>query len=300
MSRLFSSGCAAAPLSQESFGLGRDPSLALWCPVELGCRAPRTSHVGGVYPGHCPPQCDAWRSNYVEQLASWPCVDSPAAEFVSGSGADLLTFHLNTFVHVLGNWSGDALRSDGCSALPNGYCSFLYYLRAGCGSNDSLFLCTSSCASSMATASEQNSTLSLGSTATTPLPSSSITFLVNSSFGLGTVQSAIRAVRPSTTILWRTLQIVRRLARDRRFSSTVVFVPPQRGRHLGGVWLRPVSAIPATTALAFNEPQRPGLTHIWDSSTFSASENLASKRRPLGNRGSTGQDCSKRPRSVTS
>ena len=91
----------------------------------------------------------------------------------------------------------------------------------------------------------RNSTLSLGSTATTPLPSSSIAFLVNSSTGrigehshdtlsehrhdatwkhflhsaCGTVQSAIRAIRPSTTILWRTLEIVRRLARDRRFSS---------------------------------------------------------------------------------
>ena len=204
-SLLSSFGCAvaAAPLLQDLFGLGSDLSLARWCPVELGCRAPRTSNAVGVYPGHCPPQCDAWRSNYMETRASRSCVDSSAAELASGSAADFLTFHLNTFTHVFGTWSGDALRSDGCAALATEVCGFPYYLRAvcpetcGCGSNTSLFLCPGSCASSVGTASERNSAPSLGSTSTSSLPSRSTTSRVNSS--TATIETTHTTLSPSTT-----------------------------------------------------------------------------------------------------
>ena len=121
-------------------------------------------------------------------LASRSCVHSSVAEFASGSAADFPTFHLDTFIHVLGTWSGDPLGSDGCSALATELCGFPHYLRAvcpetcGCGSNSSLFLCPGSCAQVLwPTASERHSAPSLGSTSTTPLPGRSTTSLVNSS-----------------------------------------------------------------------------------------------------------------------
>ena len=174
-SLLHTYGCAATYLDQVFFDLENDLSFAPWCPVELGCRAPRTSNEVGVHAGHCPAQCDAWRSNYLETLAGRPCVDSTAAEFASGPAAEFLVFYIDTFVHVFWNWTGAELRSDGCANVRTEVCGFPYYLRAvcpvtcGCGSHDSPFLCPGSCTSSNAGASEFHSALNLGSTSPTTI-----------------------------------------------------------------------------------------------------------------------------------
>ena len=144
---LFSLGCAALR-DADYLSIEDDLSLALWCPEEAGCRVPRTSNDIAVYRGHCPPQCDVWRSNYEESLASLSCVDNTAAEFAGAAG--FLELHIDTFSHV--GASSGTLLFEGCAGLDTALCGFPRFMRAvcpvtcGCVENPNLFLCRASCA----------------------------------------------------------------------------------------------------------------------------------------------------------
>ena len=153
------SGCDAVARWQEFVcaDTAALSTMALWCPVECGCRAPPLANTEVYYNSPCPPRCDAWRSNYQQSLDGMPCTDVSASEFSSGSSADFLDLHLATFTHAFSRAWGEEghvknhLQTYGCQDLPPSWCGLPMSMRAvcpvscGCTSEPDLYGCRSSC-----------------------------------------------------------------------------------------------------------------------------------------------------------
>jgi len=147
-------GCAAVLLFRDDLCADRASAstIAVWCPVECGCRAP---HASRDFP--CPPSCDQWSARYAETLAALPCDDVPAADFQIGPSADFLQLHLSTFYPAFVTASAisaiESLVSAGCGNLTAEWCSMPMVLRAlcpvfcGCVQDPHQVGCRPSCAS---------------------------------------------------------------------------------------------------------------------------------------------------------
>jgi len=159
--RLTEQGCGYITGREQEFCIatGEHQSLARWCPVECGCRAPAFVEERWN-PSHCPSQCTAWRTRFLAQVTQQPCVDI-AADF---PGDLAVLTHLDTFHHVF----TEALRElvvmtlpiQGCDFLLTEHaylCKFPYFMTAvcpvacGCATEPDQFACPVSCASGNAT-----------------------------------------------------------------------------------------------------------------------------------------------------
>ena len=78
---LLEQGCGYITNREAEFCIetGEHQSLARWCPVECGCRAPSPEQAGS-FVSQCPSQCAAWRTRFETQLTQLPCADSEAPQ----------------------------------------------------------------------------------------------------------------------------------------------------------------------------------------------------------------------------
>jgi len=110
----------------DSFNMS---SVGNWCPVECGCREPRSAHPGAA-DMQCPPQCDAWVLRYETQLAQLRCEDRDASNFSQHEGRSFLTEHFETFRRTF----TEDLQNNFTLVLGERGCDFLSVERHLCGS----------------------------------------------------------------------------------------------------------------------------------------------------------------------
>lgn len=136
--RVSAEGCSAVSLYDSSDLLCRGgalySSLTAWCPVECGCRVPPSSNAKGYFDHACPPQCDDWRSRYLQTLGTLTCtdLDGPSRTPESEAALDLHFEVFGTFSLSSDHAHYSSVRAEGCEGLELKWCGSPWMIRALC------------------------------------------------------------------------------------------------------------------------------------------------------------------------